>query len=350
MEDIFVSVTTRATAGMGQGRYRRDLSLTTVRAGPDDMAVRLEGLTRIFGAFVAVDHLSLSVKRGEVFGFLGPNGSGKTTTIRMLCGLLPPSAGHGSVLGQDIRRQSRPLKARLGYMSQRFSLYNDLTVGENLAFFGGGYGLSSRRLAERIAVILDMAGLQGAQRRLVRELSGGVKQRLALGCAILHEPELLFLDEPTAGVDPLSRREFWDLIGRLAAAGVTVFVTTHYMDEAENCHRLGLIFQGRLVAEGSPQALKERMPTGVMLEVECREPFHALRLLRRQPSLARASLFGRRLHVLVEDAAAAEALIRQTLAAAEVEVEGLAPIPLSLEDLFVLLIDREAQTQEASHA
>ncbi len=310
--------------------------------------VRLDGLTKAFGDFVAVNNVSLSVNQGEVFGFLGPNGSGKTTTIRMLCGLLAPSAGRGEVLGHDVLRGGRQIKSRIGYMSQRFSLYNDLTVEENLAFFGGAYGLSPQRLAERMALVLEMAGLKGEKRRLVRELSGGVKQRLALGCAVLHEPEILFLDEPTAGVDPLSRREFWDLISALAQAGVTVFVTTHYMDEAENCHRLGFIYEGRLIAVGSPQGLKDGMKAGVMLEVECRKPFIALRLLRSHPALSHANLLGRRLHVLVDDAVVAEPMIRETLKEGGIVVEHLEQIPFSLEDLFVIFVDMEEQRRRES--
>lgn len=254
------------------------------------------------------------------------------------------------MLGDEVTSQVRHLKSRIGYMSQRFSLYHDLTVGQNLAFFGGGYGLSARRLAERIAWALDMAGLQGDEQRLVQELSGGVKQRLALGCAILHEPEILFLDEPTAGVDPLSRRQFWELIGALAAAGVTIFVTTHYMDEAENCHRLGLIYQGRLVASGSPDTLKARMQAGVMLELECADAFTALRLLRTQPVLSHVSLFGRTLHVLVKDPAMAVPLIHQALQAAGLAVERLETIAFSLEDVFVLLIEQEERHHDTAHA
>ncbi len=343
MEDVFISVVTSAEAGGSMRRHPPTVAPSKIGTTEDTVAVRLDGLTKAFGDFVAVDHLSLSVRRGEVFGLLGPNGSGKTTTIKMLCGLLLPSAGRGEVLGQDVVRKGRRIKSRIGYMSQRFSLYNDLTVGENLAFFGRGYGLPPPRLAERTAWVLEMAGLRGEGRRLARELSGGTKQRLALGCAILHEPELIFLDEPTAGVDPLARREFWDLIGGLASAGITVFVTTHYLDEAENCHRLGLVYQGRLVAVGSPRALRDGMRAGVMLELECRQPFRALRLLRSVPRLARASLFGSRLHVLVEDAADAGALIRETLEAGGLLVERLEPIPFSLEDLFVIFIDMEEQ-------
>ncbi|OGL09506.1 MAG: multidrug ABC transporter ATP-binding protein [Candidatus Rokubacteria bacterium RIFCSPLOWO2_02_FULL_73_56] len=309
-------------------------------AGP---AVRLEGLTRRFGDFVAVDGLSLDVGRGEVFGFLGPNGSGKTTTIRMLCGLLRPSAGRGEVLGEDVRRQARRIRSRIGYMSQRFSLYDDLTVAENLAFFGRGYGLGARRLAERTAAVMQMAGLAGQERRLARELSGGVKQRLALGCALLHEPEILFLDEPTAGVDPIARREFWDLIGALAEAGTTVFVTTHHLDEAEYCHRVGLISEGRLVAEGSPRALKDGMRAGAMLEVDCAEPLRALRVLRAAPGLAWASLFGRRVHVVADAVAAGERTVRAALAPHDLAVTRVAAVPFSLEDLFVIFLEMEAQ-------
>ena len=342
MEDAFVAVvagTGRAAMGRGAAPAPR-VQAATAR---DAVVVRLDRLTKAFGGFVAVDHVSLSVRRGEVFGFLGPNGSGKTTTIRMLCGVLPPSAGLGEVLGYDTARDARGIRARIGYMSQRFSLYDDLTVEENLAFFGRGYGLSRRRLAERSAWVLEMGGLSGQERRLAREMSGGVKQRLALGCAILHEPEVLFLDEPTAGVDPMARREFWDLIGTLAAAGTTVFVTTHYLDEAERCHRLGLMYQGRLIAEGDPRALKEGMRAGVMLELTCRAPFRALRALRAAPGLGQTSLFGSRVHVLVEDPAAAEPVIRDALAGDGLQAEGLRPVPLSLEDLFIIFIDMEEQ-------
>ncbi len=350
MEDVFVSVVSKAAAAESFPGSPREVPLRQARASTDGAVVRLDGLTKTFGDFTAVDHVSLSVNRGEVFGFLGPNGSGKTTTIRMLCGLLAPSAGRGEVLGHDVFRQGHHIKPRIGYMSQRFSLYNDLTVEENLAFFGGGYGLPPRRLAERTAWVVEMAGLRGEERRLAGELSGGVKQRLALGCAILHEPEIIFLDEPTAGVDPLSRREFWDLIGSLAAAGVTVFVTTHYMDEAENCHRLGFIYHGRLIAVGSPQALKDRMRAGVMLDLECRDPFTALRLLRTQPTLSGASFFGRRIHILVEDAVLAEPLIRETLKAGGLAVDHLELIPFSLEDIFVTFIEMEEQGRREAHA
>ncbi len=336
-EDVFVSIVSKAEPTARRSVVSSPRAATT-RTEP---AARLEGLTKRFGEFVAVDELSLAVERGEVFGFLGPNGSGKTTTIRMLCGLLRPSAGRAEVLGEDIARQPRRIRSRIGYMSQRFSLYNDLTVIENLAFFGQGYGVPPRRLGERIDEILNMAQLAGEERRLAGGLSGGVKQRLALGCAILHEPEILFLDEPTAGVDPLARREFWELIGELAARRTTVFVTTHYLDEAEYCHRVGFLYKGRLVASGRPQELKEGMRAGVLLEVECAEPVPALRRLRTEPSVLWASLVGRRLHVLAGDEAGSEATIRKALDAAGTAVDRIEPIPYSLEDLFAIFIDME---------
>lgn len=220
------------------------------------VAVLARGLTRRFGAFTAVDHLDLEVSAGEIFGFLGANGAGKTTAIRMLCGLLPPTSGQASVAGVEVGRRSRDLKRRIGYMSQRFSLYDDLTVAENLAFFGGVYGLSADRVGQRSASLLPQLGLDGQQARLTAALPLGYKQRLALGCALLHEPAVVFLDEPTGGVDPLARRRFWDLIYAEAAAGVTVFVTTHYMDEAEYCGRVSIMVQGRIAALGTPSSLK----------------------------------------------------------------------------------------------
>lgn len=343
MEDVFASVLSKVQVGGEMSRRFVDALSTQAKRNHGGVAVRLEGLTKAFGDFVAVDRLSLSVVEGEVFGFLGPNGCGKTTTIRMLCGLLQPSEGRAEVLGKDVIRSRYEIKQSIGYMSQRFSLYNDLTVAENLAFFGGGYGLSSRQLAEQAGWALEMGGLHREKRRLVRELSAGVRQRLALACAILHEPAVIFLDEPTAGVDPIARREFWELIAALASAGTTVFVTTHYLDEAENCHRLGLMYQGQLVAVGSPRELKDGMRAGIMLELECREPFAAVRHLRAVPPLARANLFGNRIHVLVEDRAEAEPMIRQALRPQGISVERLEPIPFSLEDLFVIFIDMVEQ-------
>jgi ABC-2 type transport system ATP-binding protein len=262
----------------------------------------------------------------------------------MLCGLLAPSEGGGEVLGEDTRRAGPRIKSRIGYMSQRFSLYDDLTGAQNLAFFARGYGLSRQRAAERALWVLDMTRLRGEESRLAGELSGGVKQHLALGCAVLHEPEMLFLDEPTAGVDPSSRRGFWDLIGELSDAGVTVFVTTHYMDEAEHCNRLGLIYEGRLIAEGRPESLKLDSQDGIMLELECADPFGALALVRREPYVVSASLFGRHVHLLVEDSNDAKTSIVERLRSAGVAVDGIEVIPFTLEDAFIRLID-QAETR-----
>jgi ABC-2 type transport system ATP-binding protein len=224
-----------------------------------EMSIDVRGLTKIFGGFTAVDHISFGVRRGEIFGFLGPNGAGKSTTIRMLCGILRPTAGEASVGGFDVARQSEDVKRIIGYMSQKFTLYNDLTVSENIDFHGGIRRLAPERLRERKDWVIRMAGLVGREKALTAGLSGGWKQRLALGCAIIHEPDILFLDEPTASVDPASRRDFWDLIYELSARGTTTLVTSHYMDEVERCHRLAIIYSGRIIALGSPGELKERI-------------------------------------------------------------------------------------------
>lgn len=231
-----------------------------------DIAVRTEHLVKRFGEFVAVDDVTLEVRRGEIFGFLGPNGAGKSTTIRILCGLLAPTAGRAEVNGFDVAQQPEDVKQSIGYMSQKFSLYDDLTVDENIEFFGGVYGVAPARLAERAEAVLRMAGLTEQRRSLTRSLAGGWKQRLALGCAILHEPPILFLDEPTSGVDPIARRQFWDLIYEMAAAGATVFVSTHYMEEAEYCHRLALMHRGRVIALGAPAELRAAEGPGVNMD------------------------------------------------------------------------------------
>jgi len=225
----------------------------------DGLSIDVRGLTKTFGAFTAVDHISFGVRRGEIFGFLGPNGAGKSTTIRMLCGILRPTAGEAFVGGFDVARRSEDVKRIIGYMSQKFTLYNDLTVGENIDFHGGIRRLSAERMRERKAWVLRMAGLVGREKVLTAGLSGGWKQRLALGCAIIHQPDILFLDEPTASVDPASRRDFWDLIYELSARGTTTLVTSHYMDEVERCHRLAIIYSGKIIALGSPRELKERI-------------------------------------------------------------------------------------------
>jgi ABC-2 type transport system ATP-binding protein len=304
-----------------------------------DLAVEVEGLVKRFGDFAAVDGISFSVPRGQVFGFLGPNGAGKSTTIRMLCGILAPTAGRGAVAGLDIVRDAEGIKTRIGYMSQRFSLYDDLTVAENIEFYAGIYGVVPQRFAERRRWILAMANLEARAGSLTRELSAGWKQRLALGCAVVHEPQILFLDEPTSGVDPLSRRNFWDLIYTVAGEGVTVFVTTHYMDEAEHCDRLGMIYGGRLVALGSPAELKGGLTEGVLLEVIAAPLMQALAAAGGAPGVREVAVFGSGLHVIADGADAAGPL-RAALEAAGVRVEAIASIRPTLEDVFVSLVER----------
>ncbi|MFB3881258.1 MAG: ATP-binding cassette domain-containing protein [Armatimonadota bacterium] len=305
-------------------------------------AVVVEDLVRTFGRFVAVDHVSFSVPKGEVFGFLGPNGAGKSTTIRMLCGIIVPTSGRGEVAGYDILRESEQIKERIGYMSQRFSLYEDLTVEENIEFYGGVYGVTGARLGERKQWILEMANLTERAHSLTGELAMGWKQRLALGCALVHEPEILFLDEPTAGVDPISRRSFWDLIYTVAGQGVTVFVTTHYMDEAEHCDRLGLIYRGKLIALGSPRQLKERYVAGALLEVRAEPAMAALELLAQEPAAREVAVFGAALHVVADSEAAIEP-VRRALELGGVTVERIEGIAPSLEDVFVALIEQADQ-------
>lgn len=307
------------------------------RTGP---AVETSDLTMRFGDFTAVDRVNFSVRPGEIFGFLGPNGSGKTTTIRILCGLLPPTSGHATVAGYRVDQDPQAVKSRIGYMSQRFSLYNDMTVEENIDFFAGAYGVPRARLPERRDAALMLAGLKGEERRRTRDLSGGMKQRLALSCAILHEPEVLFLDEPTAGVDPLSRRRFWELIYGLSDQGVTVFVTTHYMDEAEHCHTLGLLYNGRLIALGSPDELRSGMRAGEMLEMECDQPIRALALFQGMEGV-RPSFFGDRLHLLVDDAEAARPWIIDRLQREGHQVRRVERVPLTIEDVFIAMIEME---------
>jgi len=314
----------------------------------EELAVTVSNLTRKFGDFVAVDNVSFSVPRGEIFGFLGPNGAGKSTTIRMLCGIIEPTAGAGAVAGYDIRTQSEQIKARIGYMSQKFSLYEDLTVAENIEFYAGVYGLSPARFRERKEWILRMADLRERENRLTGELAMGWKQRLALGCAVVHEPEILFLDEPTAGVDPVSRRNFWELIYDVAGRGVTVFVTTHYMDEAEHCDRLALIYSGKLIAIGSSAELKARFTAGALLEVAAQPVMQALEALRADPRVRDVAVFGRNLHVVMPELAEAAAQVREMLSGAGVSVIAVEPIVPSLEDVFVALVEQADRAAAAS--
>ncbi len=306
--------------------------------GDRPQAVITEGLTKAFDHFVAVDHISFCVARGTIFGFLGPNGSGKTTTIRMLLGLLKPSAGRASILGFDCVRETEQIRQRAGYMSQRFSLYNDLTVVENLNFYGRTYGVRGGRLAERKAFVLDMAGLRGRERELTRNLAGGWKQRLALGAAILHEPEILFLDEPTAGVDPVSRRRFWELLYLLAEGGTTIFVTTHYMDEAEQCQELAFIHRGQIVAQGSPAEIKARQMRGQVLEIECWPTEVALPALKALGLFDEVALYGARIHAVADGVAELLPRAEAALSAAGVTVTQAMVIPPSLEDVFIARI------------
>ena len=304
-------------------------------------SVVVKDLVKRFGDFVAVDHISFEAKKGEIFGFLGPNGAGKSTTIRMLCGLLHPTSGIAMVAGTDVAKQPEVVRRKIGYMSQKFSLYNDLTVIENVNFFAGMYEVSPAVLPERVAWALEMAGLRGREKTMTATLAAGWKQRLALGCAVLHKPPILFLDEPTSGVDPISRRQFWELIHQMAAEGVTVFVTTHYMDEAEYCNRLVLIYRGKIVASGSPAELKRDAMHGELLLVEGEPLPGAIEALQNQNGIHDVAVFGNALHLVVEDAKRAVPLVRQRLEEQRVKVSRVEPIRPSLEDVFVSLTTRE---------
>jgi len=313
-------------------------------------AVIVKDLERRFGSFVAVNRISFEVSKGEIFGFLGPNGAGKSTTIRMLCGILAPSGGEGTVAGFDIRTEAEKIKAHIGYMSQKFSLYEDLTVEENIDFYSGIYCLTPEKKQERKEWVIEMAGLQEHRHSRTAILAGGWKQRLALGCAILHEPPIIFLDEPTSGVDPISRRRFWDLIYELAGRGVTVFVTTHYMDEAEYCDRIALIYRGELIAMGSPEVLKTELMPEEVLEVLCERPQDAMGEIERVPGVKEVALFGKGLHVVAEDGEATAAMVRSLLKERGYEIARVEKIVPSLEDVFVSLIearDRAEQPQQA---
>jgi ABC-2 type transport system ATP-binding protein len=308
-------------------------------------ALQAIDVVKRFGAFTSVDHITFDVREGEVFGLLGSNGAGKSTLIRLFCGLLSPTEGTTRVLGVDTAKDPEAIRRRIGYMTQRFSLYDDLTVKQNLDFFSGVYGLRGRERKDRIAWALDMGGLRGMEDKMVRSLPGGWKQRLALACAVLHSPRVLFLDEPTGGVDPLSRRRFWEVIDTMAAEGVTLVVTTHYLDEAERCDRIALLHQGRLVALGTVAELKQVFSGRAMLEVAAPRFLEAIERLEKQPWILEASLFGDRLHVVVENP---EKGRRQILALLEQDGNTPAsaePVVPSLEDVFIHSIERaEAET------
>jgi ABC-2 type transport system ATP-binding protein len=314
-------------------------------ANNNGKAVIVKDLEKRFGSFIAVNRVSFEVQKGEIFGFLGPNGAGKSTTIRMLTGILAPTGGTGTVAGFDVRTEAEQIKANIGYMSQKFSLYEDLTVEENIDFYSGIYRIPPEKKKERKEWVIEMAGLKERRHSRTGILSGGWKQRLAFGCAILHEPPIIFLDEPTAGVDPVSRRQFWDLIYDLSGKGVTIFVTTHYMDEAEYCNRIGLIYRGELIAIGSPDTLKTEFMQEEILEVLCKRPQDAMGELEKLPGIKEVALFGKGLHVVAENAQSAASDIRNLLGTTA-SVETIAP---SLEDVFVSLIearDRADQPQQ----
>ncbi len=311
----------------------------------DGYAIETENLTKQFGKFRAVDGVTFKVRRGSIFGFLGPNGAGKTTTMRILLGLLAPTSGRAEILGYDVANQPRAVKQRIGYMSQRFSLYDELTVSENLRFYGRTYGLQGERLRQRMAFALEMAGLRGAGRDHLRtkELAGGWRQRLALGAAILHEPELVFLDEPTAGVDPVSRRGFWELLYHLAGGGTTIFVTTHYMDEAERCQELAFIHAGKIVAQGSPDSIKATWVKSQVLEISPNDPAAAVRLLKTARAEGRlvvddVALYGAQVHVVAPDAGRMMEAIAHLLQAGGIQPGQMDVIAPSLEDVFLACI------------
>ncbi len=308
--------------------------------GNSDYPIVVEDLTKRFGDFVAVDKVSFTVTKGEVYGWLGPNGAGKTTTIRMLLGLLKVTEGRARVLGYDPSTEAKTMQAHVGYMSQLFTLYNDLTARENIRFYGQAYGLSRDELQQRQAEIIEMAGLRGRENELTVNLSGGWKQRLALGCAIVHRPKVVFLDEPTAGVDPISRREFWGLIYAMAKKGVTVLVTTHYMDEAELCQRVGFLSQGRLVALDTPAQLKQTQMRGQVLEIDCDNTQLAMPALlaakaSQQIPLDEVALYGAQIHAVVPDAESYKQPLLELLAREGVNVSGMEWIAPTLEDVFI---------------
>jgi ABC-2 type transport system ATP-binding protein len=328
--------------GGGAGASGGPVSAAISLADLDDVVVSAHDLTRTFGALTAVDRVSFEVTRGEIFGFLGSNGAGKTTTIRILCGLLEPTAGSATVAGFDVASGRQQIKSRIGYMSQKFSLYGDLTVDENLRFWAGTYDLWGREFEMRRRWAIEVAGLEARRGSLVRNLPGGFRQRLALCCALLHRPPVVFLDEPTGGVDPEARRRFWDLIDDLSTEGTTVFVTTHSMDEAERCHRVALMHAGRLLALDSVAGLKRAFGGDGVLEVLCPRPAQALEVLESLPGISDAALFGDRLHAVIDHPDQA-ADVRRRLAERDFDPVTVRTIPPSLEDVFIRVI-RDAET------
>jgi len=316
-------------------------------------AISAQNLVRRFGSFTAVNDVSFRVEKGEIFGFLGPNGSGKTTVIKMLTGLLPLSGGDASVLGINVRKDPETVRENIGYMSQNFSLYSDLTVTENLTFYGRIYGLSNDRLRKRMDDIIQLNGLGPYLNRLSAQLSGGWKQRLALGCAMLHEPKLIFLDEPTAGIDPVARRQLWDLLFELSGHGITFFVTTHYMDEAERCSHVAYLYYGKLIADGTPDSLRElpdvQPPGTYRVEITTPEVTRALRIARTIPGIRSATIFGQSIHALINDDLDLDQL-REQLLKQDIVVAEIRPLAPSLEDVFVELTYKHQSEIEATRA
>ena len=303
-------------------------------------AITVHELTRRFGSFTAVDRISFDVREGEIFGFLGANGAGKSTTIRMLCGLLKPTSGTATVGGVDVSRSPEDVKRRIGYMSQKFSLYESLTVDQNIRFFGALYGLRNEQIAARRQFVIEMAGLKGRERTLARELAGGWRQRLALGCAILHEPKIVFLDEPTGGVDPVSRRQFWRLIEGLGRSGVTILVTTHYLDEAEHCHRIAIIHAGKLAAIGTSHELKQVFADRPIVEIQSRGPVDVMRALDQMEDVQKTTIFGTSVHAVLKPGRRDAAVLLERLRRQGLEVGETRQVPPSLEDVFLDVVER----------
>lgn len=308
-------------------------------------SIKVNNLTKKFGDFTSVDEISFSVEKGEVFGFLGANGAGKTTTIRMLCGILQPTSGDALVGGYSVMNEPDKVKTAIGYMSQRFSLYNDLTVEENINFFGRVYGLEGRVFDERKKWVLSISNLEGKENLLTESLPGGIKQRLALGTAVIHKPEIVFLDEPTSGVDPISRRNFWDLINNLASDGTTVLVTTHYLEEAEFCNDIILLDAGKIIAQGNPEELKTNYIKHKILEIECDKPVKAIDVLNKSDIVTEASIFGNYIHVNVKEVLAAKQKLKNILEDQNsIKVKQIEEITPTLEDVFIYLLEnRPAQ-------
>ncbi len=315
----------------------------TLPAASSEHAIEVRGLRKMFGDFVAVNSIDFNVGHGEIFGFLGPNGSGKTTTIRMLCGVIAPTDGGARVMGYDVCSESERVRENIGYMSQKFSLFQDLTVDENLRFYAGIYGLSEEKFAERREYILTMADLHGRENEMTGDLSVGWKQRLALGCATIHEPRLIFLDEPTSGVDPMARRQFWELLHDLAATGVTLFVTTHYMDEATHCNRLAFIYRGDIIAEGTPSEVKADLMRDTILQVDVSDGEGALAALEGVPGVREAYMQGSLVHVNVGERTAAEADLPGLLGGLGFDIRSVEPVEPTLEDAFVHLVSSQKE-------